>query len=540
MRCFVNLWCYLYYACQRKMTGIVADSPARQLRHLSLLQLLLLNAVVCGLEFCASAAFTYIPPLLLKSGLEEAHMSIILGVGPLLGFFLVPIIGRSSDNCKSKYGRRRPFILGLGLLLIVSLVTIPYGETFTIYAFGRHEFTKSLGIVLLIIGAVLLDFSSQACLTPCEALLSDACHNTTQQDRCFMVYSFMVSTGGCIGYLITALDWNSSFIGFYLGGQEQSAFTLLIILFTVTLFATLLVAQENPVEPEVAPSLEELQQEKISQKLDQIHQAIVRQKEVMVHGFGLSVNDPGYESGSNPSVNDEYQSQVSVPASSGQQAEALPLLGAHSLDKTPVSRFSRLKLCFKRQCNIPWTRWSFTTFDGFLHHLSLKLYFLLPQTIKSLLSVPFVLKRLALANFCSWTAVMGFNLFFTDFVGQAVFGGNPNAPEDSPERALYDEGVRMGSWGLLFHCITSAIYATLIERLVARYGLRMMYFIGMFSFTLAMAVMVFVRSILLVNIMAACTGFAYATLTTIPFMLVTQYHDNKEVSVFLNFLRYEI
>jgi hypothetical protein len=35
-------------------------------RRFSPFKLILFNAIVCGLEFCASAGFTYIPPLLLK------------------------------------------------------------------------------------------------------------------------------------------------------------------------------------------------------------------------------------------------------------------------------------------------------------------------------------------------------------------------------------------------------------------------------------------------------------------------------------------
>jgi len=38
---------------------------------MSLIDLLMLNAIVCGLEFCASAAFCYIPPLLLKAGIRQ-------------------------------------------------------------------------------------------------------------------------------------------------------------------------------------------------------------------------------------------------------------------------------------------------------------------------------------------------------------------------------------------------------------------------------------------------------------------------------------
>jgi solute carrier family 45 protein 3 len=53
----------------------------------------------------------------------------------------------------------------------------------------------------------------------------------------------------------------------------------------------------------------------------------------------------------------------------------------------------------------------------------------------------------------------------------------------------------------------------------------------MFSFTIAMFSMVMWRNIYVVNIMAAFTGFAYATLTTIPFILITTYHTDKQVGI---------
>lgn len=46
------------------------------------------------------------------------------------------------------------------------------------------------------------------------------------------------------------------------------------------------------------------------------------------------------------------------------------------------------------------------------------------------------------------------NMFFTDFVGQYMYGGLPDAPEHTTGALLYDEGVRMGSWGLFLHSLT--------------------------------------------------------------------------------------
>ena len=465
------------------------------------MQVVLLNSVVCGLEFCASAAFTYIPPMLLKAGLSEERMSFALGVGPFLGFFIVPWIGRSSDTCRSRFGRRRPFILSLSLLLIIALIIIPYGDSITAYMTHNEGKIHRIGILLLIIGAVLLDFTSQATLTPCEALVADATHNTNQQDRGFMVYSFMVSMGGCIGYLITAVDWSRSFVGLYFGSQERSVFSILVVLFSFTLALTLFVAQEIPysarkrkhanptpvVDEELYTSLM-IAQEQSKQQL-----------------LIPSPQDPGYESEGNEDLGDVI---------------------------TPPSNDHLISNLANRTFNVPLTRYtvSFGRIDTFCMYLTSRFYRYLPSNLKTLYEMPATLKRLAAAHFLSWTAIMAFNLFYTDFVGQRIYRGNPNAEEHSVERKLFDEGVRMGSWGLLFHCITSATYAFFIERISARLGVRMTYAFGMLTFTLSMGFMVFTTNLVFVNLCAAATGIGFATLTTIPFLLINTYHDSKEVS----------
>ena len=59
-----------------------------------------------------------------------------------------------------------------------------------------------------------------------------------------------------------------------------------------------------------------------------------------------------------------------------------------------------------------------------------------------------------MAELFSWTGFMCHNMFFTDFVGQYVYRGLPDAGENTPQAHLYDEGVRMGSWGLFLHSTT--------------------------------------------------------------------------------------
>lgn len=476
-------------------------------KSLTLLQMVLLNAIVCGVEVCACAGFTYIPPMLLKAGYTEENMSIILGMGPFLGLIVVPIIGKASDRCRSRFGRRRPFIAGISFILMLSLLVIPYGDVLFTKLFGDSTFSKTLCLVSLTIGVVFLDFASQACLTPCEALLSDASKDTHQHEQIFTIYSQAVSCGGFLGYLVTALDWQSMSIGHFFGSQEKTVFSLLVILFLLLFTATVMVAKEEPFVERTSSQVD----------LRQIDSEVPEMRSTLESGYESSINseDENYYPGQ--SLLKRQKRHKSMPKPGKKSTKILPLLLSFIFYPV-ISVMRRIK--------------AFTFLQNCLRALGSAIYEKLPESIRSLLDVPYVLRNLALANFCSWTALMGFNLFFTDFVGQAVYGGNPNAPENSVLRNLYDEGVRMASWGLLFHCITSAVYAFLIERLVDRFGTRWTYFCGMFSFTLAMSAMVIWRNIYVVNLMAAFTGFAYATLTTIPFILITTYHTDKQVYFF--------
>lgn len=106
-------------------------------KNIEFFRLLIISSLVCGLEFCTASAFTYIPPILLKAGISESSMTWLMGCGPLLGFLFCPAIGHSSDRCRSRYGKRRPFILGFSLTIIFCLILIPQSE-----AIGKKKKTN--------------------------------------------------------------------------------------------------------------------------------------------------------------------------------------------------------------------------------------------------------------------------------------------------------------------------------------------------------------------------------------------------------------
>ncbi|KAM8861309.1 solute carrier family 45 member 3 isoform 1-T6 [Synchiropus picturatus] len=415
--------------------------------------LLLLNSLTCGLEICVAAGITYVPPLLLEAGVEERYMTMVLGIGPVLGLLFIPLIGSASDRCHSSYGRRRPFIWLLSLGVLVALLIIPHADVLAArLAWGG----RTLQVGFLILGVGLLDFCGQVCFTPLEALLSDLYREEDDCSQAFAMFSFMVSVGGCIGYLLPAVDWSHSILSDYLGGQAECLFSLLILIFISSVLITMKVSEE----PSSAGSIP------------------------VGSGSLLDSGSGAMEAG-----------QCGVP----RPCWYLLKCKLRLLKSGPL-------VCLLRTC------WTMT-----------------PAIYRSYCHVPKVMRRLCVAQLCSWMAVMSFMLFFTDFVGEGLYQGVPSASPGSLSRQQYDEGIRMGSLGLFLQCATSTFFSLVMSRLVRHFGSRWVYLSSMVSFTVSALVICLSKSVVLVTAMAALTGYAYAMLQTLPYTLTCHYHKEKEI-----------
>lgn len=87
----------------------------------------------------------------------------------------------------------------------------------------------------------------------------------------------------------------------------------------------------------------------------------------------------------------------------------------------------------------------------------------------------------------------------------------------------------MGSLGLFLQCATSTFFSLVMSRLVRHFGSRWVYLSSMASFTLSTSVICLSKSTVLITVMAALTGYAYATLQTLPYTLTCHYHKEQEV-----------
>lgn len=87
----------------------------------------------------------------------------------------------------------------------------------------------------------------------------------------------------------------------------------------------------------------------------------------------------------------------------------------------------------------------------------------------------------------------------------------------------------MGSLGLFLQCATSTFFSLVMSRLVRHFGSRRVYLSSMASFTASTLVICLSESVVLITAMAALTGYAYATLQTLPYTLTCHYHKEREV-----------
>ncbi|XP_043211013.1 proton-associated sugar transporter A-like [Amphibalanus amphitrite] len=473
-------------------------------------ELLRISAAVMGIEFCYAAETAFVSPTLLSIGVLHSHMTLIWCLSPLVGFFLTPVLGSMSDRCRSPLGRRRPFILLLSVGIVLGLLLVPNGSligralgdeyppppaanasddlepvpdpapsepanlTYPLFAAdaanSSHEYhAHPWGIFFTIVGTVLLDFDSDACQSPARAFLLDI---TVPEDHARGLSTFTINAGlgGALGYVMGGINWDATFIGEVFGGHVRAVFTLVLFIFLACLMTTMCSFPEIP--------------------LDLIHSQV----------------PPDGKSGTDQEVmmtvsTSDAAAHRSYGTVSGQASPSPTHQGETSfMAPTPTET----KVADPAEAEEP--------------RVSLKEYLL------SIVYMPASLRVLCLTNLFCWMSLVCYSLYFTDFVGEAVFGGDPQAAVGTPLRQAYEDGVRFGCWGMAIYSLSCSIYSFIIENLVRRFRARPVYVGGQLVYALGMVFMASLRHRVAVIVFSACAGVMYSTLFTMPYLLVAHYH----------------
>lgn len=161
-----------------------------------------------GFAFLSICAFWQmyngIVPLILSNTfhLNETISGGIMALDNVLGLFLLPFFGGLSDKCKSKMGRRKPFILfgtiaAAILMLLLPLIDNSYYENPTMMK--QILFIGILGALLVVMGTYR---------SPAVALMPD-CTPKPLRSQGNAIINLMGAVGGILYLAISAVLYNS-------------------------------------------------------------------------------------------------------------------------------------------------------------------------------------------------------------------------------------------------------------------------------------------------------------------------------------------
>merc|ERR1712012_805362 len=147
----------------------------------------------------------------------------------------------------------------------------------------------------------------------------------------------------------------------------------------------------------------------------------------------------------------------------------------------------------------------------------------------SIIYMPSSLRWLCLTNLFCWSSLVCYSLYFTDFVGQAVFEGDPTALPGSEGRKKYDAGVKFACWGMAGYSLSCSFYSFCLDKLVKRFRAKPVYIGGQLVYCLGMVAMAVTRSKWGVLVFSWSAGIMYSTLFTMPYLLVAHYHETDSI-----------
>jgi solute carrier family 45 protein 1/2/4 len=167
---------------------------------------------------------TYCTPYLLELGLTKSRISLVWIAGPLSGLIMQPIVGVVSDRSKSKWGRRRPFMIGGTVLVALGLLLLGWTKEVVKVFVSEPETVKSCTVILAVLSIYAIDFAINAVQGSCRGLIVDALPIPKQQQGSSWA-SRMTAVGSLVGYGAGAVDLGKIF-GPMLGDSQFKQLTV--------------------------------------------------------------------------------------------------------------------------------------------------------------------------------------------------------------------------------------------------------------------------------------------------------------------------
>ncbi|KAL2835094.1 hypothetical protein BDW59DRAFT_137098 [Aspergillus cavernicola] len=208
-----------------------AGSPSIRGRTESM-RMALLTFSLLGLQFTWGIEMTYCTPYLLQLGLTKSRTSLVWIAGPLSGLIIQPLIGVIADRSRSKWGRRRPFMIGASFVVTLCLLVLGW-TTEIVNAFVQDtEKAARATIALAVLSIYAVDFAINVVQACARSLIVDTLPIPSQQAGSAWA-TRMSAVGQLIGYVFGSLDTVSIF-GTAIGDTQFKQMTVIAALALLT------------------------------------------------------------------------------------------------------------------------------------------------------------------------------------------------------------------------------------------------------------------------------------------------------------------
>ncbi|KAJ5510365.1 hypothetical protein N7453_002468 [Penicillium expansum] len=204
-----------------------AGTPSIKGRNESTRMALLTFSLV-GLQFTWGTEMTYCTPYLLQLGLTKSKTSLVWIAGPLSGLIIQPLIGVIADRSRSKWGRRRPFMVFGSLVVAFCLLVLGWTAEIVGLFVKDPEKAKNGTIALAVLSIYAVDFSINVVQACCRGLIVDTLPIPSQQAGSAWA-GRMSAIGQLFAYVVGAIDTVSIF-GTFLGDTQFKQMTVIAAL----------------------------------------------------------------------------------------------------------------------------------------------------------------------------------------------------------------------------------------------------------------------------------------------------------------------
>uniref|UniRef100_H3C0X4 Solute carrier family 45 member 1 n=1 Tax=Tetraodon nigroviridis TaxID=99883 RepID=H3C0X4_TETNG len=405
----------------------------------------------------------------LQMGLPDQFYSLVWFISPILGFLVQPLIGAWSDRCTSRFGRRRPFIFALALGALLGLSLVLNGRDIG-GVLADTASNHKWGIVLTVCGVVLMDFSADSADNPSHAYMMDVC-SPEDQDRGLNIHALLAGLGGGFGYVVGGINWDQTRFGKSMGGQLRVIYVFTSITLAITTAMTLLSIPERPLPK------------------------------------SQSRKNCGKSHLKSPSLPLPPSPPVALGSASG-----------------PDDADEDYNYNFKSQNGVRYESHLGENVEPAESQMSMKLLCI------AIYRMPPSLRSLCTNHFLGWLSFEGMLLFYTDFMGEVVYEGDPKAPHDSEAYQRYNAGVSMGCWGMCIYAFSAAFYSAILEKLEERFSLRTLYFFAYLAFGLGTGLTTLSTNIYVVLSLCVTYGVLFSSLCTLPYSLLCEYYQSPQLS----------